>query len=167
MTQKAKKHEAGFTLLEVVGALIIGSVVFSLVALAISSGMNSARVSAAQESLSYLRMNIHDAYSHVLSFASISNDELIAAKAVPQTMLINDSITNAWNGDVTVASASDGRAFTIQYDDVPEDACIKFGSQRDMWDALSINGTDIERETVVTTEHCTDELSNTIIFTAH
>ena len=61
MTQKAKKHEAGFTLLEVVGALIIGGVVFSLVALAISSGMNSARVSAAQESLSYLRMNIHDA----------------------------------------------------------------------------------------------------------
>jgi pilS domain protein len=167
MIQKNKKNEQGFSLIEVIGAIAIASVIFALAAIAISDGRNSARVSSAQESLSYLRMNIHSAYSHVHSFASISNEELIAAKAVPQTMLINDSITNAWNGDVTVASANGGRAFTIQYDDVPEDACIKFGSQRDMWDALSINGTDIERETVVTTEHCTDELSNTIIFTAH
>lgn len=167
MIQKNKKNQQGFSLMEVIGAITIASVIFTLAAIAISSGMNSARVSSAQESLSYLRVNIHEAYSHVHSFASISNDELIAAKAVPQSMLINDSIINAWNGDVTVTSINDGRAFTIQYDDVPEDACIKFGSQRDMWDSLSINGTEIERETVVTTEHCTDALSNTILFTAH
>lgn len=167
MNRKYKEHEAGFTLMESIGALIIGSIIFGLAALALSDGIDDARVSSAQESLSYLRINIHDAYSHVHSFSSLSNEELIAAKAVPQTMLINDSIINAWNGDVTVASARGGRAFTIQYDDVPEDACIKFGNQRDMWDAVSINGTAIEPEIVVTTEHCTDESSNTIIFTAH
>ena len=80
---------------------------------------------------------------------------------------LNSAIVNGWNGDVTVASADDGRAFTIQLDDIPENACIKLGAQRDIWDSLSINGTDIERETVVTTDHCTDELSNTLIFQAH
>ena len=36
-----------------------------------------------------------------------------------------------------------------------------------MWDSLSINGTEIDLDTVVTTDHCTDELSNTLIFQAH
>lgn len=162
-----RKNQQGFTLGEVLGAIIIGSIIFGAVAMVISSAIESARVSNQQENLSYLRMNIHEAYSHVHSFASISNDELIAANAVPQGMIVDDTIVNGWNGDVTVASAEDGRAFTIQLSDIPEDACIKLGSQRNMWDSLSINGTDIERETVVTTEHCTDELSNTLIFQAH
>ncbi len=162
-----QKNQRGFTLAEVLGAIIIGSIIFGAIALAISYGTETARVSNQQESLSYLRMNIHEVYSHVHSFASLSNDELLAANAVPQGMVVNDSIVNAWNGDVTVASADDGRAFTIQLDDIPENACIKLGAQRGMWDSLSINGTDIERETVVTTDHCTDELSNTLIFQAH
>ena len=141
-----RKNQRGFTLGEVLGAIIIGSIIFGAVALVISNAI---------------------VYSHVHSFASISNDELLAANAVPQGMVVNDSIVNGWNGDVTVASADDGRAFTIQLDDIPENACIKLGAQRDMWDSLSINGTDIERETVVTTDHCTDELSNTLIFQAH
>ena len=152
-----RKNQRGFTLGEVLGAIIIGSIIFGAVALVISNAIETSRVSNQQENLSYLRMNI----------ASISNDELLAANAVPQGMVVNDSIVNGWNGDVTVASADDGRAFTIQLDDIPENACIKLGAQRDMWDSLSINGTDIERETVVTTDHCTDELSNTLIFQAH
>ena len=158
-----RKNQRGFTLGEVLGAIIIGSIIFGAVALVISNAIETSRVSNQQENLSYLRMNIHEVYSHV----SISNDELLAANAVPQGMVVNDSIVNGWNGDVTVASADDGRAFTIQLDDIPENACIKLGAQRDMWDSLSINGTDIERETVVTTDHCTDELSNTLIFQAH
>ena len=43
-------------------------------------------------------------------------------------MVVNDSIVNGWNGDVTVASADDGRAFTIQLDNIPENACIKLGA---------------------------------------
>ena len=144
-----RKNQRGFTLGEVLGAIIIGSIIFGAVALVISNAIETSRVSNQQENLSYLRMNIHEVYS------------------VPQGMVVNDSIVNGWNGDVTVASADDGRAFTIQLDNIPENACIKLGAQRDMWDSLSINGTDIERETVVTTDHCTDELSNTLIFQAH
>ena len=162
-----RKNQRGFTLGEVLSAIIIGSIIFGAVALVISNAIETSRVSNQQENLSYLRMNIHEVYSHVHSFASISNDELLAANAVPQGMVVNDSIVNSWHGDVTLASANDGRAFTIQLDDIPESACIKLGAQRNMWDSLSINGTDIERETVVTTEHCTDEDSNTLTFQAH
>ena len=162
-----RKNQRGFTLAEVLGAIIIGSLIFGAVALAISYGTETARVSNQQENLSYLRMNIHEVYSHVHRFASISNDELLAANAVPEGMVANDSIINSWHGDVTLASANNGRAFTITLDDIPENACIKLGAQRNMWDSLSINGTEIDTDTVVTTEHCTDEDSNTLIFQAH
>ena len=161
------QNQLGFSLMETLAVFVIIGLVMAAAALAIYNGKNAANVSVAQENLSYLRVNIHDVYSHVRSFASISNDELIAARAVPQGMLLNDTIVNAWNGDVTVASANAGRAFTIQFDDVPVDACIKLGAQRDSWDSLSINGTDIELEQVITQEVCSDNLSNTIIFTAH
>lgn len=98
-----RKNQRGFTLGEVLGAIIIGSIIFGAVALVISNAIETSRVSNQQENLSYLRMNIHEVYSHVHSFASISNDELLAANAVPQGMVVNDSIVNGWNGDVTVA----------------------------------------------------------------
>ena len=50
---------------------------------------------------------------------------------------------------------------------MPQGAAIKLGSQRHHWDALTINDTEIERDTVVTTEICDDELNNTIVFKAH
>ena len=109
-----RKNQRGFTLGEVLSAIIIGSIIFGAVALVISNAIETSRVSNQQENLSYLRMNIHETYSHVHSFASISNDELLAANAVPQGMVVNDSIVNSWHGDVTLASANDGRAFTFQ-----------------------------------------------------
>lgn len=92
-----RKNQRGFTLGEVLGAIIIGSIIFGAVALVISNAIETSRVSNQQENLSYLRMNIHEVYSHVHSFASISNDELLAANAVPQGMVVNDSIVNGWN----------------------------------------------------------------------
>lgn len=85
-----RKNQRGFTLGEVLGAIIIGSIIFGAVALVISNAIETSRVSNQQENLSYLRMNIHEVYSHVHSFASISNDELLAANAVPQGMVVND-----------------------------------------------------------------------------
>lgn len=50
---------------EVLGAIIIGSIIFGAVALVISNAIETSRVSNQQENLSYLRMNIHEVYSHV------------------------------------------------------------------------------------------------------
>ena len=161
------KKDAGFTLVEVLGAIVVGSIIFGFAAFAIRGGLASARVSNAQENLSYLRVNIQEVYSHVRSYATISNDELISANAVPRGMVVNDQIVNDWNGDVTIEPGDGGRSYTITFADVPQDACIKLGAQRDLWDSLTIGGTAVDRGTVVTGDLCSDEFSNTQVFEAH
>ena len=76
----------------------------------------TAKLASTEQSLAAFRVNIQHAYTDVRSYASISNDELISALVVPPTMLNGDgtAIVDAWNGDVTVASADDGRSFTIE-----------------------------------------------------
>ena len=55
-----RKNQRGFTLGEVLCAIIIGSIIFGAVALVISNAIETSRVSNQQENLSYLRMNIHE-----------------------------------------------------------------------------------------------------------
>ena len=149
------KKDAGFTLVEVLGAIVVGSIIFGFDRL------------VTEENLSYLRVNIQEVYSHVRSYATISNDELISANAVPRGMVVNDQIVNDWNGDVTIEPGDGGRSYTITFADVPQDACIKLGAQRDLWDSLTIGGTAVDRGTVVTGDLCSDEFSNTLVFEAH
>lgn len=167
MEKKNVSNESGFTLVEVLGAIVVGSIIFGFAAFAIRGGLASAKVSNAQENLSYLRVNIQEVYAHVRNYETISNEELIGANAVPQGMVIDDQIVNDWNGAITVEPADDGRSYTITFEDVPQDACIKLGSQRDMWDSLTIGGAEVDRGTVVTSDLCNDEFSNTLVFEAH
>lgn len=159
--------ERGFTLLEGLALLALGSIILGAAAFAISGGLESAKVANTQENLNYLRMNIVETYTHVHSYDSITNDQLLDAKAVPTNMIAGEDIVNEWNGNVTVEPADDGRAFTVTLDNVPQGAAIKLGGQRHHWDELTINDTEIERDTVVTKEICDDELNNTIVFKAH
>lgn len=165
--EKRESKEAGFTLVEVLGAIIAGLVIFATAAVMVRNALNSAKVSNAQEQLSYLRISIQETYAHVRSFESISNEELISANAVPPSMLVGDSILSEWNNEITVAPANGGRSYTITMADVPQDACIKLGALRNNWDALSIGGSAVERDAVVTGDMCSDELSNTLVFEAH
>lgn len=119
----------------------------------------TAKLASTEQSLAAFRVNIQHAYTDLRSYASISNDELISALVVPPTML---------NGDVTVASSDDGRSFTIELTLVPQSECVKLGAfQIDTWESISVNGTEIERGSIVTTDQCTNETENTIVYKSH
>ena len=78
------------------------------------------------------------------------------------------AIVDAWNGDVTVASADDGRSFTIELTLVPQSECVKLGAfQIDTWESITVNGTEIDRGSIVTTDQCTNETENTIVYKSH
>ena len=126
----------------------------------------TAKLASTEQSLAAFRVNIQHAYTDVRSYASISNDELISALVVPPTMLNGDgtAIVDAWNGDVTVASAS----FTIELTLVPQSECVKLGAfQIDTWESITVNGTEIDRGSIVTTDQCTDATENTIVYKSH
>ena len=77
------------------------------------------------------------------------------------------AIVNAWNGDVTVNPADGGRSFTIEFTLIPQAECVKLAAyQFDTWESVSVNGTELTQGNLVTTEHCTDANSNTIVYTS-
>ena len=163
-------RERGFTVLEIMIVLIVG------VLLLANSGkwgpmlFGSSKLAAAEQDLGALRINIQRTYLDLRSYSSISNDELIASAAVPPNMLNADktAIVDAWNGDVEVASSDSGRSFTISLSLIPQDECVKLAAfQFDTWESVSLNGTDLTAGSLVTTEHCSDSTSNTIIYTSH
>ncbi|MBR6626254.1 MAG: prepilin-type N-terminal cleavage/methylation domain-containing protein, partial [Mailhella sp.] len=104
-------RERGFTLIEVLGAIIVGAIIFAFAAFAIRNGIESAKVSNQNDSLANLRVNIQEAFSTLHSYEDLSNANALAARIVPTNMLTGatddaaygDAIVNEWNGAITLA----------------------------------------------------------------
>ncbi len=173
--RRFKKHEHGFTLIEVLGALVVGSLVFSFAAFAISKAIESARVSSFTENLALLRINVHEVYASSNGFGSSSTasvditDKLVDAGAIPQPWLDKDSSTPVHNLGGNVAVSGTLSNFEITADAITQDICRKIASsQAGNWDKLTVNGEAVES---VPTTACSEDSSglgtNTMAFTAH
>lgn len=173
-TQRGKSQR-GFTLIEVLGALVVGSLVFGFAAFAISKAIESARVTSFNENLALLRINIHEVYASSRGFGSSSatakdiTETLTEAGAIPEPWLDKDSNTamHTLGGAVSVEGTL--TSFTISAKDITQDACRKIASsQAENWDKITING---ETADTVPTSLCTSDDAgtgtNTMAFTAH
>lgn len=169
------KSQRGFTLIEVLGALVVGSLVFGFAAFAISKAIESARVTSFNENLALLRINIHEVYASSRGFGSSSatakdiTETLTEAGAIPDPWLDKDSNTamHTLGGSVSVEGTLTN--FTISAKDITQDACRKIASsQAENWDKITINGSVVD---TVPTSLCTSDDAgtgtNTLAFTAH
>lgn len=141
------ESQGGFTLIEVLGALVVGSIVFAFAAFGISGGLESARVSGFNESLALLRINIHESYASSRGFGSSTaasediTQDLIDAGAIPQNWMTADgaSVVHNFGGAVTVSGSVSN--FSITASAIPEAVCRKIvSSQLEGWDSVSIGG---------------------------
>ncbi len=173
--KKQCRRQRGFTLIEVLGALVVGSLVFGFAAFAISKAIESARVTSFNENLALLRINVHEVYASSRGFGSTSSaaaditSDLISAGAIPDPWLDKDSSTTVHNlgGEVSVSGTLTG--FTISAKSIGQDACRKIASsQAENWDKITINGETVD--TVPTNLCSSDDAgsgTNTMAFTAH
>ncbi len=173
--KKQCRRQRGFTLIEVLGALVVGSLVFGFAAFAISKAIESARVTSFNENLALLRINVHEVYASSRGFGSTSSaaaditSDLISAGAIPDPWLDKDSSTTVHNlgGEISVSGTLTG--FTISAKSIGQDACRKIASsQAENWDKITINGENVD--TVPTNLCSSDDAgsgTNTMAFTAH
>lgn len=158
--------EAGFTLVEVLGALVVGSIVFAFAAFGISGGLESARVSGFNESLELLRINVQEVYASSRGFGSNDTSEvditdtLLDAGAIPRNWLTDDeaNIIHNFGGSIEVLGSVS--TFTITANGITESACRKIvSSQYGNWDRIEVNGTEVDSVPVLT---CNEDTSGSI-----
>lgn len=158
------------TLLETVGALLIAALVLGGSAFMIKKGIESDKVTSAQQNLSTFRLDVKNLYKGEPDFTGLTTEIAVTNKIVPDGMLKSGgTVRNVWNGDVTVAAGADPTTFTITHNNVPEYACVKMATfQAESWESITVNGVEITQGSGMVAS-ISEQLSeaNTIVFTSN
>ncbi len=132
---KTKDRQSGFTLLELllvvgVGALLLigGIATYRLVT-------EGNKVSDGTRLLLQIKQEAQNLYQNQSSYDGISTAVMIGLGAIP------DSGKHPFNGDITVEpSGTNDSNFTVTFEDVPENPCIKLGTAiTDPSDVIDLN----------------------------
>ena len=153
------------SILEVVGAIIIGLLLIAAAAFGLNSAFGKSNVATTEQNLVLLRMQTQQLFFGT-NYENLDNDVAMSAGIVPEAFMKGDSMRNAWGGDVTLASDADNGQFSITLDNVPQAACMQLARfQPDSWESISVNGTVVDPSDVAAISGaCTD--ASSLVFTA-
>ncbi len=157
------------------GELLTGTVWYFIIFLGlIGAGVatyylanKNSEIAETQSNIVILRSQVNQMFSGSSSYDELTNEVAVNAGAVPSQFLKGDTIVNEWGGNITLASDDNGSTFTIELDNIPQDACTQLGVfQPDSWLSLTINNTEIEGGSVVALTNACANDTNTITFKA-
>ena len=144
MHAATRSGQLGASLLEAISYLGVAAlVVIGAIAL-LSSAFSSASSNSLSQQVSAIQSGVKKLYmGQGATYANLSNTVLVSAGVVPATLTSasGGTITNSWNGAVTVAPATSSNEFTIEYKSVPQAVCVAAVTAGGTWSAISINGT--------------------------
>ena len=140
------------SILETVGALIVGLLLIAAAAFGLYSAFGKSNVATTEQNLVLLRMQTQQLFFGT-NYDNLDNDVAMSAGIVPKAFIKGDSMKNAWGGDVTLAN-------------VPQDACMQLARfQPDSWESISVNGSVVDPTDVgAIAGACT--AASSLIFTA-
>jgi type II secretory pathway pseudopilin PulG len=160
--------ERGWTMMEVIGTLIIVGVMLSITLGMFNSGSEKAKESAANQNLTMLRNNIKSVFNG--NYSGLTTQLAIQAGCVPNGMT-NDgtSIRNAFGGDVKITPVSNSSMqFSITYKGLNRDGAISMVSMNHgSWRSITLNSATISQSgsnPIATVISATTDSNNTIVF---
>lgn len=132
MMQRQSRKTRGFTLTEIAIVLGIIGLILGAVWAAASSVYLNMRVSTTSTQLLQMAQGIKSLYATTQTMGTagtVTGNALAAAGALPSDLVKNSNGTysvlkNAFGGNVTITN-SDETNFTIEFDNVPKQACAK------------------------------------------
>ena len=167
------RRERGASLLEAIAYLGIAAIVVIGAVALLNGAFSSARSNEVSEQVNAIQTGVKKLYMGQGGYTGVTNAVLTSAKVFPSTMAgaasTDGTVTDAWNGAVTVATADAG-SFTIEYDNVPQAVCVSAATSGGTWIAVSINGTSVSNLPVSPTDaqtDCNGGDANTIIWTSN
>ncbi|HYS66928.1 MAG TPA: type 4 pilus major pilin [Paraburkholderia sp.] len=169
---RARQH--GASLLEAISYLGIAAIVVIGAVALLSSAFSSASTNSVNEQVSAIQSGVKKLYmGQSASYTGLTNSVLASAGVFPASLTpssdANATITNTWNGTVTVAAAAAANEFTITYTSVPQSVCVNSVTAGGSWASVSVNGTAYTTMPVTpanASTACSSTDSNTIIWTS-
>ncbi len=154
------------SILETVGAIIVGLLLIGAEAFGLYAVFGKSNVGTMEQNLVLLRMQTQQFFFGT-NYDNLDNEVAIKAGIVPKAFLKGDTLKNSWGGDVTLSSDTANGTFTIEMDNIPQDACIQLARfQPDSWESVSVNGADIDATDVAGIADACGQSANTLGFTA-
>lgn len=127
-------NESGRSMIEMLGVLAIIGVLSVGGIAGYSKAMNKFKTNKIADNVSMLVANIKTLYAQQNTYAGLNNGTAVSMGVVPDelgTAYNNEkaTLTNAFNGPVFIkqsdsTAANDGKAFTIQFNNLSREACI-------------------------------------------
>jgi hypothetical protein len=135
-------RQRGASLLEGIAYLGIAALVILGAVSLLTTAFSNAQSNRALEEVVSLRTSIRKLFSGQNYAVGDLAPTLIAANAVPGTLVIDrtaGTVSNAWGGSVILAGA--GVNFSITYNNVPQDVCVSMISGASGWTQIDQGGT--------------------------
>lgn len=154
------------SILETVGAIIVGLLLIGAAAFGLYAAFGKSNVATMEQNLVLLRMQTQQFFFGT-NYDNLDNEVAIKAGIVPKAFLKGEALKNSWGGDVTMSSDTANGTFTIEMENIPQDACIQLARfQPDSWESVSVNGADIDATDVAGIADACGQTTNTLAFTA-
>lgn len=155
------------TLLETLGAILVGLIILAGAALGLNAAFSNSKLGETEQNLITMRMQIQQMFSGSSDYTGLDNELALQAGLVPKPFIKGSSIRNSFGGDITLAPVTGSSAFSITLTSIPQDECTKLAKfQTDAWLSVNVNGTDTTGGSVAEIVTACSSSSNTITFTA-
>lgn len=154
------------SILESIGGIIVALLVISAAVFGLNYAFGKNNVATMEQNLVLLRMQTQQ-FLFGTNYDNLDNEVAIKAGIVPKAFLKGETLKNSWGGDVTLSSDTANGTFTVEIDNIPQDACIQLARfQPDSWENVSVNGAELDTMDVAGIADACGQATNTLAFTA-
>lgn len=157
--------DSGFMMIESMGALLFYLIMIGAVAVIIGMLMSGGKLSEMQQGLSSVRMQTQQLFSGASDYSGLNSELAVKAGIIPKRFRKGDQIQNPWGGKLSLEAGTDIGTFIVTVEKIPQEECTKLANyERDTWDQITINGSNIDKSSTVASVAAACGSSNTITY---
>ncbi|NID04703.1 type IV prepilin [Luteibacter jiangsuensis] len=152
--------------------MIVGIVILAAAAAGIGKLFRTSEISTEAANITQMAANLRSLKNGANGYTGLDTKLAVQYKAVPANMSQTSAgvVKNSWNGDVTIGETTTHQEYTIEYANVPDDACMQLVQKlaNAGWSKVEAGGKTLTPTSSLSDIQagCTDPTANAITFTS-
>ncbi|MFC4236202.1 type 4 pilus major pilin [Thalassospira xianhensis] len=126
------RRQRGITLLEVATAIGVGALILAGVMLMFQTASNSQKTTAAMGELASVQQAVRSLYAGQPDYQNLSAALLAQSNQLPNRMVkgtgSSASLQHSFNGAIAIGTDNSDQNFTVEFESLPSEACIKIAT---------------------------------------